>query len=115
MMSRTALVAAALACGAEAFAPSTGGFSMGLRSTSSSSSSFCPSLRTQAATVAQTRRAPGHSVAVSMNLGERFVRLVKANVNELLSKNEDPEKMLNQIVEDMQVGRPPHTTPMSHT
>lgn len=40
---------------------------------------------------------------MSMNLGERFVRLVKANVNDLLSKNEDPEKLLNQIVEDMQV------------
>jgi len=30
------------------------------------------------------------------------VRLVKANVNEMLNKAEDPEKMLNQIVEDMQ-------------
>lgn len=30
------------------------------------------------------------------------MRLVKANVNELLNKAEDPEKMLNQIVEDMQ-------------
>lgn len=35
--------------------------------------------------------------------GERFVRLFKANVNEALNKAEDPEKMLNQIVEDMQV------------
>lgn len=30
------------------------------------------------------------------------MRLVKANVNEMLNKAEDPEKMLNQIVEDMQ-------------
>jgi len=30
------------------------------------------------------------------------VRLFKANVNELLNKAEDPQKMLDQIVEDMQ-------------
>ena len=35
-------------------------------------------------------------VALQMNLGERFVRLVKANINDLLSKNEDPEKLLVQ-------------------
>jgi len=39
---------------------------------------------------------------VNMGIGDRFVRLVKANVNEMLNKAEDPEKMLNQIVEDMQ-------------
>ena len=39
--------------------------------------------------------------------GERFVRLIKANVNEALNKAEDPEKMLNQIVEDMQVRNRP--------
>ena len=37
-----------------------------------------------------------------MNLGERFVRLVKSNVNELLSNLEDPEKVLEQAVVDMQ-------------
>ena len=41
---------------------------------------------------------------VRAGIGDRFVRLVKANVNEMLNKAEDPEKMLNQIVEDMQVG-----------
>jgi len=35
-------------------------------------------------------------------IGDRFVRLFKANVNELLNKAEDPQKMLDQIVEDMQ-------------
>jgi len=39
---------------------------------------------------------------VNMGIGDRFVRLFKANVNEILNKAEDPEKMLNQIVEDMQ-------------
>lgn len=37
-----------------------------------------------------------------MGIFDRFSRLVKANVNEALNKAEDPEKMLNQIVEDMQ-------------
>ena len=37
-----------------------------------------------------------------MNLGERFVRLVKSNVNEALNKLEDPEKVLTQAVADMQ-------------
>ena len=30
---------------------------------------------------------------VQMNLGDRFVRLVKSNANELLNKMEDPEKV----------------------
>jgi phage shock protein A len=37
-----------------------------------------------------------------MNIGDRFVRLVKSNVNELLSNLEDPEKVLEQAVADMQ-------------
>eukprot|EP00303_Exanthemachrysis_gayraliae_P007405 CAMPEP_0206004166 /NCGR_PEP_ID=MMETSP1464-20131121/3810_1 /ASSEMBLY_ACC=CAM_ASM_001124 /TAXON_ID=119497 /ORGANISM="Exanthemachrysis gayraliae, Strain RCC1523" /LENGTH=283 /DNA_ID=CAMNT_0053377567 /DNA_START=25 /DNA_END=876 /DNA_ORIENTATION=- len=40
--------------------------------------------------------------AVSCNIGDRFVRLVKANVNQLLAKGEDPEKILDQAVLDMQ-------------
>lgn len=38
----------------------------------------------------------------SMNLGERFARLVKSNVNSALSAMEDPEKVLEQAVADMQ-------------
>jgi len=37
-----------------------------------------------------------------MNLGERFVRLVKSNVNQAISSLEDPEKVLEQAVTDMQ-------------
>lgn len=37
-----------------------------------------------------------------MNLGDRFMRVAKANLNSLLSKVEDPEKVLEQAVEDMQ-------------
>ncbi|CAM9691762.1 unnamed protein product [Chrysoparadoxa australica] len=37
-----------------------------------------------------------------MNLGDRFMRVAKANLNSLLAKVEDPEKVLEQAVEDMQ-------------
>jgi phage shock protein A len=40
--------------------------------------------------------------AVSANMADRFVRLVKANVNKALSNAEDPEKVLDQAVIDMQ-------------
>ena len=35
-------------------------------------------------------------ISLQMNLGERFIRLFKANANELLNRAEDPEKLLNQ-------------------
>jgi len=38
----------------------------------------------------------------SMNIGDRFARLVKSNVNDLINKMEDPEKVLEQAVQDMQ-------------
>jgi len=40
--------------------------------------------------------------AVEMNLGDRFVRLVKSNLNQAISSLEDPEKVLQQAVDDMQ-------------
>lgn len=36
-----------------------------------------------------------------MGLFSRFTRVIKANINQLLSKSEDPEKMLNQLVHEM--------------
>lgn len=45
---------------------------------------------------------PHADVCVQMNLGDRFVRLVKSNANELMNKMEDPEKVLEQAVQDMQ-------------
>lgn len=36
-----------------------------------------------------------------MGIFSRLARLIKANINDLISKSEDPEKMLNQIVVDM--------------
>jgi len=39
---------------------------------------------------------------VSMNIFDRFSRVAKANINNVLNKWEDPEKVLNQAVEDLQ-------------
>lgn len=36
-----------------------------------------------------------------MGIFDRFATLLKSNINDLISKAEDPEKMLNQIVTDM--------------
>ncbi len=36
-----------------------------------------------------------------MGIFSRLATLIKANLNDLISKSEDPEKMLNQIVQDM--------------
>jgi phage shock protein A len=57
------------------------------------------SLRPAAATATP---AAHRSTPAAMNLGERFVRLVKSNVNSALSSLEDPEKVLEQAVNDMQ-------------
>src|SRR5450755_117494 len=36
-----------------------------------------------------------------MGIFSRLAQLIKSNLNDLISKSEDPEKMLNQIVLDM--------------
>jgi len=42
------------------------------------------------------------STALSMNLFDRFSRVAKSNLNNVLKNLEDPEKIMNQAVEDMQ-------------
>ena len=39
-----------------------------------------------------------------MGILDRISNLVRANVNDLLDRAEDPEKMLEQILRDMQQG-----------
>jgi phage shock protein A len=39
-----------------------------------------------------------------MGILERINSLIKANINDLLDKAEDPEKMLNQLIRDMEEG-----------
>lgn len=48
-----------------------------------------------------TRSAPSRGV-MHMNLFDRFSRVAKANLNNVLQRWEDPEKVLSQAVEDMQ-------------
>ena len=38
-----------------------------------------------------------------MNLFDRAARVAKSNINNVLKTLEDPEKIMNQAVEDMQV------------
>ena len=40
--------------------------------------------------------------ALSMNLFDRAARVAKSNLNNVLKGMEDPEKIMNQAVEDMQ-------------
>jgi len=40
--------------------------------------------------------------SLSMNLFDRFSRVAKSNIDSVLQKLEDPEKVMNQAVEDMQ-------------
>jgi phage shock protein A len=42
------------------------------------------------------------TTALQMNLFDRFVRVAKSNVDSVLKKVEDPEKIMNQALEDMQ-------------
>ena len=63
----------------------------------------CPAPRTRLdALTAPHRPSSMRLVHPQMNLGDRFMRLVKSNVNNLISNMEDPEKVLTQAVDDMQ-------------
>lgn len=56
----------------------------------------------QLATRRLVTRAPRRVVKVEANLFERVVRVAKSYANALVSSVEDPEKVLDQAVEDMQ-------------
>lgn len=47
----------------------------------------------------------GHNnlVILQMGLFDRFQRVAKAGLNDILKNLEDPEKIMNQALEDMQV------------
>merc|ERR1719231_653641 len=61
---------------------------------------FTPALQRRAFEPS-ARRAP-RAAPPAMNLFDRAVRVAKANANKLIEKMEDPEKVLNQAVEDLQ-------------
>jgi hypothetical protein len=43
------------------------------------------------------------TTALNANLFDRFARVAKANINNVLKGMEDPEKVMEQALEDMQV------------
>jgi hypothetical protein len=43
------------------------------------------------------------NVVLHMNLFDRFTRVAKSNLNNILKNLEDPEKIMTQALEDMQV------------
>jgi PspA/IM30 family len=78
----------------EGFAPSTMGSSFVATRTvvkRSSSIAFVPRFRAKTTS------------SLQMNLFDRFTRVAKANINNVLKSLEEPEKILNQALEDMQV------------
>merc|ERR1719379_1210892 len=67
-----------------------------------SAHAFAPA--TMGSSFVQSRRSIPKSTSTNlqMNLFDRFTRVAKANINNVLKKMEDPEKILNQALEDMQ-------------
>lgn len=88
MNFRTALFAIASAASAGAF---------------SINSSFTRRGMAISAPITRTHYDRSSSTALSMNLFDRFTRVAKSNINSVLKTLEDPEKIMNQAVEDMQV------------
>jgi hypothetical protein len=73
----------------------------------SSSQAFAPSFVANRHTLPATFGiAPSTSTtALQMNLFDRFSRVAKSNLNNILQNLEDPEKIMSQALEDMQVSR----------
>ena len=73
-----------------------------------SASAFAPSRPVGTSAFVQQQsssyRSTPSSTMLHMNLFDRFQRVAKSNLNNILKNLEDPEKIMNQAVEDMQVG-----------
>ena len=81
------ILACMLAASSDAFSPAVVG----------SKSSFVPSYNVVPLS------ARSSSTALNMNLFDRFSRVAKSNLNNVLKSLEDPEKIMTQALEDMQV------------
>jgi phage shock protein A len=68
--------------------------------TASATSPLCRA--TAASPTVQAPTSAPRRVSPSMNIFDRFFRVVRANINKALSSVEDPEKLLDQTVADMQ-------------
>eukprot|EP01083_Nonionella_stella_P102475 291534_1 len=86
-ISTTALIASLIGS-SNAFAPS----------------SFTPSssVSTSTSSSASMKQPAQNGSALHMNLFDRFSRVAKSNLNNIVKNLEDPEKILNQALEDMQ-------------
>lgn len=84
-ITSTALLATLITSSTNAFAPS---------------STFTPK---SSSSLSKTKALPQQNgSALHMNLFDRFSRVAKSNLNNIVKNLEDPEKILNQAVEDMQ-------------
>jgi len=65
---------------------------------------FSPSFGSKSAFVPSYNALPAgqSTTALSMNLFDRFSRVAKSNLNNVLKNLEDPEKIMGQALEDMQ-------------
>jgi len=57
---------------------------------------------TQISAPAAANSRQSSTTSLSMNLFDRFTRVAKSNINSVLKTLEDPEKIMNQALEDMQ-------------
>ena len=62
----------------------------------------CFSFSPLSPTVRYHQQAKSSRFPLSMNLFQRFTKVVASNVNQIVSSLEDPEKILDQAVDDMQ-------------
>lgn len=65
-------------------------------------SAFAPSSTFVGRTPVAHSSSSSSATALSMNLFDRFSRVAKSNLNNVLKNLEDPEKIMNQAIEDMQ-------------
>ena len=67
----------------------------------------CPSSFSSASSsnlhLQQKRKSTSTTTTLHMNLFDRFSRVAKSNLNNILQSLEDPEKIMTQALEDMQV------------
>mmetsp|Transcript_19460 Transcript_19460/g.41619 ORF Transcript_19460/g.41619 Transcript_19460/m.41619 type:complete len:304 (+) Transcript_19460:122-1033(+) len=68
----------------------------------STTSSFTRRLPSPPTTPCHASSPSYRSTALSMNLFDRFQRVAKSNINNVLKSLEDPEKIMTQALEDMQ-------------
>lgn len=101
-MSRVASLLRALVLIFACSVPSCEGFVPQLHSRISHDATFGAKALPEIAPRTNADALSRRGVVVSMNMFSRFGRVAKANINQVLNKLEDPEKVMTQAVEDLQ-------------